>query len=62
MSKTKPKFKTGQIVVMNNFKRTPFRIVETVWNDGWFYKWNRNNAAAESMIRELTPEEKGEAK
>jgi hypothetical protein len=59
MCKTKPKFKTGQIVIMNDHKGTPFRIIESVWNSGWFYKWNKNNAAAESMIRELTAEEKG---
>lgn len=59
--KPKPKYKIGQIVVMKNFKREfSFRIIKMYWNDGWFYFWNRKNAASESMIRELTPEEKGE--
>lgn len=61
MQQTKPKFKVGQIVVMKSLKKAlPFRIVEVVWNDGWYYKWNKRNAASETMLRELTPEEKDE--
>ena len=61
MEKTKPKYKVGQIVVMVSLKKNlPFRITEALWNDGWFYRWNRNNAVSESMLRELTLEEKGE--
>jgi hypothetical protein len=60
VEKTNPKFKVGQIVVMESLKKNlPFRITEVLWNDGWFYSWNRNNAASEAMLRELTPEEKG---
>ena len=57
--KRNPKYKVGQIVVMTGPKQLPFRIIEVIWNNGWYYRWNRNNAASESMIRELTPEEKG---
>ena len=61
MEKTKPKFKVGQIVVMKSLKKNlPFRITEVLYDGGWFYRWNRNNAASEFMLRELTPEEKGE--
>jgi hypothetical protein len=58
--KSEPKFKVGQIVVMNGKKEPPFRVIERIWQNGWFYKWNRNNAASESMLRDLTSEEKGE--
>lgn len=61
MQQTKPKFKVGQIVVMKSLKRgLPFRIISRRWEDGWYYQWNRNNFASEGMIRELTPQEKGE--
>ena len=62
MSKdTEPKFKVGQIVVLTTIKKElPFRIFDRYWNDGWFYFWNRKNAAAESMLRELNSTEKGE--
>ncbi|MFA5715470.1 MAG: hypothetical protein WC998_07010 [Candidatus Paceibacterota bacterium] len=40
-------------------KQLPFRIIDIYWHDGWFYFWNSKNAASESMIRELTPIEKG---
>ncbi len=61
MEKQNPKFKVGQIVIMRSVKKNlPFRITEVIWNDGWFYRWNKNNAASEYMLRELTPEEKGE--
>jgi len=61
MEKTEPKFKVGQIVAIKTVrKELPFRITEILWNDGWFYRWNKNNAASEGMLRELTPEEKGE--
>lgn len=54
-----PKFKIGQVVVMNNPKKhLTFKIIGITWNDGWFYQWNNRNAAAESMIREMTQEEK----
>ncbi len=60
MEKTKPKFKVGQIVVIASLKKNlPFRITEVLWNESWFYRWNKNNAASESMLRELTTEEKG---
>lgn len=56
-----PKFKQGQIVVMNGKKQLPFRILKVHWfEDSWYYEWNRKNAAAEHMLRELTAEEKGE--
>jgi hypothetical protein len=56
-----PKFKVGQIVVMKNLKhQSPFRIIGMRYEDGWYYQWNRNNYAAESMIRKLTPSEVGE--
>lgn len=58
--KTKPKFKVGQVVAMKGTKKQPiFRIIAMDWADGWFYAWNRKNLAAEHMLRELTPEEKG---
>jgi hypothetical protein len=59
-TRTEAKFKVGQIVVMTDRKQTPFRILAAIWNDGWFYKWSRSNAASERMIRELTPHEKGD--
>lgn len=60
MEKPQPKFKVGQIVVMKGLKKQlPFRILGMVWNDGWFYRWDRRNCASEHMIRELTEEEKG---
>ena len=63
MEKTKPKFKVGQIVVLMSIRSQPsFRIKEVIWEDGWFYKYNRNNAVSESMLRELTLEEKGNVK
>jgi hypothetical protein len=58
--KPAPKYKVGQVVVMNSLKKQlPFRIVSVRWQDGWFYGWNSRNAAAEEMIRKLTPEEVG---
>ncbi len=56
-----PKFKVGQVVVMESVKKQlPFRILFVEWGDpGWFYGWNSKNAAAESMIRKLTPQEVG---
>lgn len=66
MDKTEPKYKKGQVVVMKNFRREqPFRILDLYYNDGyagWFYFFNKKNAASEDMIRELTPEEKGESR
>lgn len=56
-----PKFNVGQIVVMKSVKKElPFRILG-VLREGteWFYQWNRNNYAAEHMIRALTAEEAG---
>lgn len=59
--RTKPKYKSGQIVVMKSLKRElPFRIISIRWEDGWYYQWNKNNFASEGMLRELTPQEKGE--
>jgi hypothetical protein len=59
--KESPKFKIGQIVVMNSLKRQlPFRIIGMKYEDGWYYQWNKNNYASEGMIRKLTPDEVGE--
>ncbi len=59
--KPEPKYKVGQIVIMKSLKRQlPFKVIGMTWNDGWFYQWNKNNYASESMIRELTQEEKGD--
>lgn len=58
--KPKPKFKVGQVVMMTMLREQPFKILAVREDDGhFFYAWNRNNFASESMIRELTPEEKG---
>lgn len=58
--KTEPKFKIGQVVMMNSLKKPlPFRIIGMLWDDGWFYQWNKKNYASEYMLRELTQEEKG---
>jgi hypothetical protein len=55
-----PKYKVGQVVVMNSLKKQlPFRILFVEWNDGWFYGWNSKNSSSESSIRKLTPEEVG---
>lgn len=55
-----PKFKVGQVVVMNSLsKELPFRIVSVEWCDGWFYGWTSKNLASESMIRKLNSEEIG---
>lgn len=63
MNKTEAKFQVGQIAVLKHSKKVlPFVILEAVWNYGWFYKWNSRNAAAEHMVRELTPQEVGAAK
>jgi hypothetical protein len=54
-----PKFRVGQVVVLNSTgKQLPFKILEVIWHDGWFYRWNRNNCASEGMLRSLTDEEK----
>lgn len=59
IAQSEPKFHVGQIVVVKSLKKQlPFRIIGVTWNDGWFYQWNRRNYAAESMLRELTDEEK----
>ena len=61
-TRPEPKFKVGQIVVMKSLKRElPFRIIGTIYEDGWFYRWNSRNYAAEHMLREQTPAEKGDA-
>jgi hypothetical protein len=61
--KPEPKFKVGQVVVMNSTKKQmPFRIVSVIWGDigeGWFYGWNSKNALSERSIRLLTHEEAG---
>lgn len=60
--RAQPKFKVGQIVVLKNVrKQLPFRVLGMTWESGWYYQWNKKNFAAESMLRELTAEEKGEA-
>jgi hypothetical protein len=60
-NRTEPKFKVGQIVIFKGTKKSlPFRILEVLWfEEGWFYRWNKKNAASEHMLRELTDEEKG---
>lgn len=61
MEQTKPKYKAGQVVIMKSVRRElPFRIISLQWENGWYYQWNTNNFASESMIRELTAQEKGE--
>jgi hypothetical protein len=58
--KTEPKFRVGQVVMMKSLKKPlPFQIRGMIWEDGWFYQWNKKNYAAEHMIRDLTLEEKG---
>lgn len=47
------KFAQGQVVVMNNKKQIPFRIIDVIWEDGWFYGWSRRNYASECMLRGL---------
>jgi len=60
MDKTEPKYKVNQIVVMKSLNRElPFRIIGVKWDDGWYYQWNKNNFASETMVRELTNQEKG---
>jgi hypothetical protein len=56
-----PKFKVGQIVVMQSMKKQlPFRILDKMQvGDEWHYAWNKKNYAAEHMLRELTENEKG---
>lgn len=58
---TKPQFNVGQIVCTRSGKQLPFRIIAKLWDDGWYYQWNRNNYANEGMLRALTQEEKGDA-
>lgn len=54
-ARPKPKFKVGQVVIMIGHDNLPFKILDVIWEgDMWFYKWNRNNAAAENMLRKLT--------
>lgn len=61
MDKPEPKYKIEQIVVLRTIKnQLPFRIKDIMWNDDWFYQYNKNNWFSESMLRELTPVEKGE--
>lgn len=55
-----PKFKRGQVVVIKTMtKQPPFRILSVKWEEGWYYQWDRKNYASESMLRELTLDEKG---
>ena len=57
--KTEPTFKVGEVVMMKSLKKPlPFRILGMIWEDEWFYQWNKKNYAAEHMLRELTPDEK----
>jgi hypothetical protein len=58
-NKRKPKFRVGQVVALAHSKRNlTFRILEVVEHEGeFYYKWNRNNAAAEHMLRPLTKRE-----
>lgn len=62
-ARPEPKFQKDQIVVMKSLRRQlPFKILDLVWHEEtgeWFYKWNRNNAAAEHMLRGLTKNERG---
>jgi hypothetical protein len=60
--KPEPKFKIGQVVMIQHLRKAmPFKILAVTYeDDGWYYKWNRNNYASEAMIRELTKVEKGE--
>lgn len=57
-----PRFKVGQIVVMKSVRmKVPFRILEITCRAGeWFYRFNRNNWAAEHMLRDQTAEEMGQ--
>lgn len=60
MDKPEPKYKIEQIVVIRTIKnQLPFRIKDIMWNDDWFYQYNKNNWFSEGMLRELTPVEKG---
>lgn len=60
-SASTPKFKVGQVVMMTMRREQPFKILAVREDCGhYFYAWNRNNSASESMLRALTPEEKGE--
>ena len=56
------KFNIGQVVMMVGLKKPmPFIILDKYLADGeWFYFWNRWAAAAEYMIRALTPKEMGQ--
>jgi hypothetical protein len=56
-----PKFKVGQVVCATGMKKElPFRIMEVIEHDGcFFYRWDRKNAMAETSVRALTEEEKG---
>jgi hypothetical protein len=57
--RTDPKFRVGQVVTMNSTrKQIPFKILEVVWMNGWFYRYDRKNCVHEGMIRSLTDEEK----
>lgn len=55
------KFKVGQVVALKRSEKFAcFKILEAEYfsdHNEWFYRWNRKNWAAESMLRELTPQE-----
>jgi hypothetical protein len=56
---TDPLYKTGQVVAIKTAKGEPvFRILEVMReDDGNFYRWDKRNWAAESMLRPLTEAE-----
>jgi hypothetical protein len=56
-----PKFNVGQVVIWESTKRAfAFKIIGRLENMGeWYYQWDKRNSAAESMLRALTDEEKG---
>ena len=48
-----PKFRIGQVVIMESLKRPmPVTILDIMWHDGWFYRFNRRNWASEHMLGE----------
>jgi hypothetical protein len=71
MATAMPKFKVGQVVMWKRGKvhplsargrrDMPLQIIEVIRDSGdWFYRIDRKNCLAESMLRELTAVEKGE--
>jgi hypothetical protein len=59
---SEPKFKVGQVVMYDRGKKRgiPMKILQVIQQfDTNFYRFDRQNALEESMIRALTDEEKG---